>query len=268
MAKHNAQLEVKLVFGLSLSVLLMLWDMHGAVPKLLKQQAQWLVTPLYWVIDYPDHLLRNLSQYVTGKNHLIQVNQHLKQENFLLRVQTLKMMSVQQENQHLKTLLKAQHNTDAHFVAAEVTKIDPDPFSLKFLVNRGQQQNVLVGDPVVDAFGIVGQVVSTGPLYSWVLLLTDRDHAIPVENQRNGLRAIAVGSGKNTLLKLHFVPNTYDFAAGDQLVSSGLGGRFPRGYPVGVVTEVVRDPNNSFATVWVKPLAALDSSRIVMMVKK
>lgn len=149
---------------------------------------------------------------------------------------------------------------------AELIGLSPDPLTHTVIIDRGRRDGVYRGQAVLDAFGLMGQVVEVHAHSSRVLLITDSSHALPVQVNRNGVRAIAEGTGNLNQLRLRHVSNTTDIRAGDVLVSSGLGGRYPVGYPVALVEEVIRDPGQSFATVLVTPKARLDRSRHVLLV--
>jgi rod shape-determining protein MreC len=149
---------------------------------------------------------------------------------------------------------------------AELLSVDLDPFRHRVVVDKGVADGVYEGMPIVDSSGVMGQIVSVGPLDSQAILITDASHALPVEINRNGLRTIAVGTGDIDRLELPYLPNSADVREGDLLVTSGLGGRFPRGYPVGIVRKVTRDPTAAFATIDAAPAAALNRSREVLMV--
>ena len=151
-------------------------------------------------------------------------------------------------------------------LVAELMGISPDPLTHEVIIDRGRRDGVYRGQAVLDAFGLMGQVVEVHPSSSRVLLITDNSHALPVQINRNGVRAVAEGTGDLNRLRLRHVSNTTDIRAGDLLISSGLGERYPAGYPVAEVEEVVRDPGQSFATVIARPKAQLDRSRHVLLV--
>ena len=144
--------------------------------------------------------------------------------------------------------------------------VDPDPFSQQILINKGSEDQAFIGQPVLDSHGLMGQIIDVLPYTSRVLLIADSNHAIPVEVNRNGVRAIAVGSGNLNQLNLIYVPETADIKEGDLLVSSGLGGRYPRGYPVAKVAKVAHSPGQAFAEVSATPSAQLDRSRHMLLV--
>src|SRR6202035_2126147 len=174
--------------------------------------------------------------------------------------------ALEAEPQRLRALRDSTASVTDRFVIGNIMDVDLDAFRERVLVDKGAHDGVFVGQTVLDAGGVFGQVARVGELTSEVILLSDATHAIPVQVNRNGLRTIAVGTGDMGRLKLPYLPTSADVIAGDLLVTSGLGGGFPAGYPVGTVAEVKRDPAQSLADVDVKPAAALDRSRELMFV--
>jgi rod shape-determining protein MreC len=174
--------------------------------------------------------------------------------------------ALEAENQRLRGLRDNTAGVTDRFVMGSIMDVDLDAFRERVLVDKGAQDGVFVGQAVLDAGGVFGQVARVGQLTAEVILVSDATHAIPVQINRNGLRTIAVGTGDMGRLKLPYLPTSADVLAGDLLVTSGLGGGFPAGYPVGTIAEVKRDPAQSLADVDVKPAAALDRSRELMFV--
>jgi rod shape-determining protein MreC len=173
---------------------------------------------------------------------------------------------LESENERLRSLLASSFKLHDRVIIAELLAVDLQPFRHTVVINKGQREGAYDGQPIVDANGIMGQIVHTGPFSSTVLLITDPTHAIPVQVNRNGLRAIAVGTGQSHTLQLEYLPNNADIEKGDLIVSSGLGSRFPAGYPVGTVTEIKLDPAEPFAKVMVVPSARMEQSREVLLV--
>jgi rod shape-determining protein MreC len=166
----------------------------------------------------------------------------------------------------LRDLLGSSFRIGERVLIAEILAVDLDPGHQQVVINKGSSSGVFVGQPVLDANAVMGQVVRTNPFSSTVLLITDSDHALPVELNRNGLRTIARGAGVGQDLELLYIPKNADVRIGDLLVTSGMGGRFPRGYPVARVTAVRHDPNDPFTVVTAEPTARLDRSREVLLV--
>jgi rod shape-determining protein MreC len=174
--------------------------------------------------------------------------------------------ALEAESQRLRALRDSTAGVTDRFLIGDVMNVDLDAFRERVLVDKGASDGVYVGQAVLDSGGVFGQVARVGELTSEVILVSDAAHAIPVQINRTGLRTIAVGTGDLSLLKLPYLPTSADIIAGDLLVTSGLGGGFPAGYPVGTVAEVKRDPAQSLADVDVKPAAALDRSRELLFV--
>ncbi|MDS4068577.1 MAG: rod shape-determining protein MreC, partial [Candidatus Competibacter sp.] len=150
---------------------------------------------------------------------------------------------------------------------AELLAVDFDPYRHHILLNRGRQHGVYVGQPVLDQHGVIGQIIRADPFSSTAILITDPNHALPIQINRTGVRTLALGTGKFQELELPHIPNNEDVVIGDLLVTSGLGGRFPRGYPVGMVTKVEFDPGSPFAHIVARPIAQLDRIREVMLLE-
>ncbi|MGO9945440.1 MAG: rod shape-determining protein MreC [Steroidobacteraceae bacterium] len=174
--------------------------------------------------------------------------------------------ALEAETQRLRALRDSTAGVTDRFVIGDVMDVDLDAFRERVLVDKGAGDGVYVGQAVLDSGGVFGQVARVGQLTSEVILVSDPAHAIPVQINRTGLRTIAVGTGDLSRLKLPYLPTSADVIVGDLLVTSGLGGGFPAGYPVGTIAEVKRDPSQSLADVDVRPAAALDRSRELMFV--
>jgi rod shape-determining protein MreC len=174
--------------------------------------------------------------------------------------------ALEAETQRLRALRDRTEGVTDRFVIGDVMNVDLDAFRERVLVDKGAGDGIYVGQAVLDSGGVFGQVARVGQLTSEVILVSDAAHAIPVQINRNGLRTIAVGTGETNRLKLPYLPTSADVTAGDLLVTSGLGGGFPAGYPVGTIAEVKRDPAQSLADVDVKPAAALDRSKELLFV--
>jgi len=193
-------------------------------------------------------------------------SERLRQENLLLQGRSHQMASLQADNTRLRALLNSTALLRDDVLVAELIGVSPDPVRHQVVLNKGEKDSVFVGQPLIDADGLMGQVVEVNALTSRVLLITDATHSIPVQINRNGVRAIAEGTGVLGTLEVSHVAATTDIREGDLLVTSGLGGRFPVGYPVAEVTVVERDPGQPFARIFAHPSAALDRSRHVLLV--
>jgi rod shape-determining protein MreC len=222
--------------------------------------------PIHYIANIPAQILSWSEDSVRSRASLEEENARLQSEVLVLKRRVQKLASTVAENTRLKELMNASDVVDDQVLIAEIIGVDPDPYRHEAIINKGSVDDLYVGQAVLDAEGLMGQVVEVGLMASRVLLISDISHGIPVHVNRNGVRAIAVGSGSLDRLNLIHVPDTADIVHGDLLVSSGLGGRFPKGYPVGVVTKVEHDPGQPFAVVEAKPMANLDRSRHVLLV--
>src|SRR5271154_5201845 len=203
---------------------------------------------------------------ITTRDALRADKTRLEAELRLAQFRLQRYEAVEAESQRLRALRDSTAGVTDRFIVGNVMDVDLDAFRERVLVDKGAQDGVFVGQAVLDAGGVFGQVARVGQLTSEVILVTDAAHAIPVQVNRNGLRTIAVGTGDMSHLKLPYLSTSADVVAGDVLVTSGLGGGFPAGYPVGTVADVRRDPSQSLAEVDVRPAAALDRSRELLFV--
>jgi len=225
-----------------------------------------VATPFYWIADLPARLGNWGDHALVSRGRLAEDNASLRAENLVLKARLQKLASVMAENVRLRELLNSTALLDEDILVAEIIGVNPDPSVQSVVVDRGSNEGVFVGQAVIDAYGLVGQVIEVNPLSCTVLLITDASHAVPVRINRNGVRAIAEGTGSRQELELRHVAATVDVRAGDLLVSSGLGRVFPEGYPVATVHSVVLDDAQAFATVKATPSAQLSRSRHVLLV--
>jgi rod shape-determining protein MreC len=240
------------------------------------QRYQWLDTldaklsviaaPFYWVADAPSRILNWGDKITDSRKTLATENERLRAESLLLKAKVQKLASLEAENVRLRELLNSSTLVEDSVLVAEMIGLSPDPLHHQIIINKGTRDGLYVGQPVIDALGLMGQIIEVGPIHSRALLITDATHALPVQINRNGVRSIAEGVGLYHELVLRHVAATTDIKVGDLLVSSGLGQRFPSGYPVALVSEVTVDPGQPFVTVKAKPSAALNRSRHVLLV--
>ncbi|MBU2710090.1 rod shape-determining protein MreC [Zooshikella harenae] len=225
-----------------------------------------IVTPVQWVADIPARMWGMADNALQTRAELLEENARLEAKNLILERKLQKLAALTAQNIRLRELLNSSRSIDEKVLIAELMGIDPNPYTHQVIVNKGSLDGVYVGQPLLDAKGLMGQVITVSPFSSRIMLITDAHHSIPVQVNRNGVRAIAVGTGKLDELELRHVPDTTDIRQGDILVSSGLGQKFPVGYPVGEVISVIHDPGKPFAVIKVRPAAKLDRSRHVLLV--
>lgn len=244
----------------------MVVDARFEALKPVRSQLGMLLTPLYYVADLPVRAWDTLYLQLTSRADLIAENERLRAEALLAKRKLQKLAALTEQNVRLRELLNSSELLDEKVLVAELIGIDPNAFSQRILIDKGERDGVFLGQPVLDATGLMGQVVEVMPFTSRVLLITDVSHSLPVQVNRNGLRAIASGTGNSDWLELRHVSDTADIRVDDIIVSSGLGQRFPAGYPVGRVTYVNRDSSQPFAEVRVEPTAQLNRSRYLLLV--
>ncbi|WP_414004183.1 MULTISPECIES: rod shape-determining protein MreC [Pseudomonas] len=249
-----------------LSVALMVVDARFTLLKPVRSQMSLVLMQSYWITDLPQRLWQGVASQFGSRTELVAENEKLKTENLLLQGRMQKLAALTEQNVRLRELLNSSALVNEKVEVAELIGMDPNPFTHRIIINKGERDGVVLGQPVLDARGLMGQVVELMPYTSRVLLLTDTTHSIPVQVNRNGLRAIASGTGNPERLELRHVADTADIKEGDLLVSSGLGQRFPAGYPVATVKEVIHDSGQPFAIVRAVPTAALNRSRYLLLV--
>lgn len=244
----------------------MVVDARFDLLKPVRSQMGLVLMESYWITDLPQRAWQGVAGQFGSRNELIAENEKLKTEALLLQGRLQKLAALTEQNVRLRELLNSSALVDEKVEVAELIGVDPNPFTHRILINKGERDGVFLGQPVLDARGLMGQVVELMPYTSRVLLLTDTTHSIPVQVNRNGLRAIASGTGNPERLELRHVADTADIKEGDLLVSSGMGQRFPAGYPVATVNEVIHDSGQPFAIVRAIPTAALNRSRYMLLV--
>ncbi|WAG81717.1 rod shape-determining protein MreC [Metapseudomonas furukawaii] len=259
-------LGVRMLVFAVLSAALMVVDARFDTLKPLRSQMGLVLTPFYWTADLPVRVWDGVSDQFTSRSTLIAENEKLKAEALLMQRRLQKLATLTEQNVRLRELLNSSALVDEKVLVGELIGVDPNPFTHRILIDKGEKDGVFLGQPVLDARGLMGQVVEVMPYTARVLLLTDTTHSIPVQVNRNGLRAIASGTGNPERLELRHVADTADIKEGDLLVSSGLGQRFPAGYPVATVKEVIHDSGQPFAIVRAVPTAALNRSRYMLLV--
>jgi len=232
----------------------------------LRATLSFVVDPLKYLVDLPTTLVEQAAESVSSYRTLKMENERLREEQLAHQARLLKFASLEKENIRLRALLENSFKLGEQVLVAELLSVNTVPYEHIIVVNKGTRFGVHPQQPVLDANGVVGQVFRALPLTSEIMLITDPNHAIPVQVNRNGLLTIAVGSGQLNRLVLPFLPGNADIRPGDLLITSGLGGTFPQGYPVAVVDEFTSQPNKAFATITATPKALLDRNRELMIV--
>lgn len=234
--------------------------------KTVRDALSTVVYPLQVAVNLPIQWGHWISENFASRSNLVDENERLRRELLVAGSRLEKYTELESENQRLRRLLDSAEKVGERVLVAELLAVDMDPFSRRIVLNKGRRDGVAPGQSLVDSHGVMGQIVQAGPISSSGLLITDPSHAMPVQLQRTGLRAIAVGTGSVNELELLHIPNNADVRVSDLMITSGLGGRFPSGYPVGRVVSVERDRGHPFARVVVEPSAHLERNREVLLV--
>ena len=256
----------RFAFFAILSIVCMYYDQREGWITSVRYYLQAAVYPVQALVNSPRSVLGWASELVETRDSLRAENTALKTRERELAVAAMRFDALEHENAQLRALKGAMPALVTRQQVAEVISVDLNPLRQRLLVNKGQHDGAFDGQAVLDARGLLGQLVRVGPWSAEVILVTDAEHAVPVQISRNGLRSIAVGAGNSGELLLPYLPVNSDVKAGDLLVTSGLGGVFPAGYPVAVVTGIKRDPVLLLAQVRARPLATLERDREVMLV--
>lgn len=258
---------LRLILLVTLAVVLMVFDHRNQQLVQIRDLAAAAMYPLQQAVNAPFAATRWARENLAARSRLIADNERLRAELLVQNGRLQRMAALEAENARMRALLDSTAKVGDEVLIAEIVSVDMDRLRHRVVLNRGSRDGAFVGQALIDANGVVGQITRDRGSSSEALLITDPDHALPVEIVRNGLRTIAVGTGDLERLSLPFMARNADVKAGDLLVSSGLGGTFPSGYPVGTVVEVRGDSGEPFLAVSAKPAAALDRVREVLLVK-
>ncbi len=244
----------------------MFFDHRGQHLNALRNFLSTFLTPLVYIADMPGELALWSGERIRSRDELFQENQSLKDEVFILRTQLQKLVALKAENAQLRNLLGTEQKVEGRRLVAEIINVATDPSVHEILINKGSTHGVYRGQAVLDAFGVMGQVIDVSTFTSRILLITDPRHAIPVRVERSGERSIALGDGQLDYLTLQYVRSTADIQVGDLLLSSGIGERFPDGYPVATVTEVNKEPGEPYMDITAATKAHLARTGQVLLI--
>jgi rod shape-determining protein MreC len=264
--ERGPSLGTRMVLLAVLSVSLMFLDHRQGHLDNVRRALSVAVYPIRVLVDMPSASFGWARERLAERNRLVTENRELRVESLRQQARLQQMAALDAENARLRALMDSPARLANRVQVAEILAVDLDPYRHRIALNRGEQAGVYPGQALLDADGIVGQVVRVDPLGSEAILISDPSHATPVELNRNGLRTVALGMGDVTRMDLPFLPNSADIRVGDLLTSSGLGDAFPAGYPVARVTRVERRPGEPFARVEAEPTAALNRTRQVLLV--
>lgn len=257
---------MRLLVAVALSLTLIVADSRFKHLEVLRSTLSVALYPIHYLAALPSRLGHAVDGRLVAEAQLREDIRLLTRENLELQGRMQTFEALYAENRRLRDLLGSSISLRDRVMIAKLLEVDLDPYRQQVLVDKGASSGIFVGQPVLDADAVMGQVVRTSPVTATVLLITDAAHSLPVQINRNGLRCIATGSGLINRLRLLHLPKNADVRKGDLLVTSGLGGVFPPGYPVARITEVSDNPGSHFATVIAEPTARLDRSHEVLLV--
>jgi len=263
----DAANTLRLIGYLAIAIVLMVVDHRGAYLSRMRYALNTVVEPMYRLAALPAQFAREARLALADRERLTEANNKLSQDLLLAQARLNRLNEVREQNQRLQELLAVQRSLDLGVQLAHIIDIDTDPDRHRLVIDAGANQGVQIGQAVLDAHGIMGQIVEVLPNMATLMLITDAAHALPVTVERTGMRAIARGYALDAL-SLPNIPISADLKVGDRLITSGLGGHFPTGFPVGVVRSISNDASGMFAAAIVTPSAALDRSGEVLILQQ
>lgn len=263
--KRGLSPPLRLAIFSGLSLILMVVDGHYHYLNALRNTLAIFINPLQHAVNAPVRLASQVGGFFVVQTRLKAENADLREKQLLLGGQMLQFQALQAENAHLRNLFAAQKRYGQKTALAEILYSGRDPFARKITIDKGSSQGVAPGQVVADNLGVIGQVTRANLSVSEVTLITDKDQAVPVQNLRNGLRAVVFGNGQDGMLDMPFMPVSADLQTGDQLVTSGIDGIYPAGMPVAVVTKVERNAAYPFAKISCAPTTGTDKQRQVLI---
>lgn len=257
--------SLKLVILAALSVGLMYADQNSDSAQNIRSGLSLVMEPIQFVAATPDKIASAWT-HIQSREALIDENESLQHEHLRLNARLQKLAALEAENSRIRQLLESSQQIHRDVQIAEIVSASVDPYRHMIRINKGENDQIRKGQPLIDAHGIMGQVMEVTPFTATAILITDENQGIPVELNRSGLRTIAQGGGDGLALQLPFLPVNADIREGDLLISSGLGGRYPAGYPVGRITKISHNPGEHFLSVTAVPEARLHQGREVLLV--
>ena len=258
---------LRLLAYLALAVGLIVFDHRGGWLSQLRAQATVAMQPLWWLAGLPSRIGEALNDSASTRTRLADENRVLRNALLVSGARVARLQAAASENARLRGLLGATGRGGLDVQLAPILDIDLDPTRQRLVLDAGSRDGVAMGQSVIDAGGLVGQIIAVRPSTATVLLLTDPDHAVPVIVARSGERLVAYGRGRSDRLQLANIPLSSDVQVGDTVITSGLGGRFPAGFPVGRITALHPDDSHAFLVGDVAPAAQLDRGRDVLLLK-
>jgi rod shape-determining protein MreC len=259
---------LRLLAYLALAIALVVLDHRGGWLGQLRARSEVVVQPVWWLAGLPGRIGDDLRETTTTHDALVIQNRTLHNALMISGARLARLQAAAAENARLRGLLAAAQRGGLDVQLAPILDVDLDPTRQRLVLDAGSRDGIAVGQSVIDAGGLLGQIVALTPQTATVLLITDPDHAVPVVDARNGVRLVAYGQGRSDSLRLPNIPMSSEVKVGDAVVTSGLGGRFPAGFPVGTIVALSPDESRAFLVGDLKPAAQLDRGRDVLLLRK
>ena len=256
---------LRLLAYLALAIVLVVLDHRGGWLSQARARADVVTQPLWWLASLPGRLGTRVQDDAVSRARLMDENRQLRNDLLIANARLTRLQAAATDNAQLRALLGAADRRGLDVQLAPILDIDLDPTRQRLVLGIGSREDVRIGQAVIDAGGLMGQIIQTTPAHSTALLLTDPDHAVPVMVARNSVRLIAYGRGRSDLLELADIPLNAGVEVGDEVVTSGLGGRFPAGFPVGTIAALRPDDSHAFLVGDLTPAAQLDRGRNVLL---
>jgi len=264
--QQEAAASFRLIVLIFVSIVMMTVDHRFNHLEVVRSYISNSIYPIQYVVNLPARIASWGYQSLAQRSQLLSENAALKSTLLNMQARQQKLMALEIENTHLRSLLGSSARVQENVLVAEQIAVDLDPYRQQILIDKGTNDDVYIGQPLIDANGIMGQIIHASANSATALLISDPNHALPVEVVRNGLRSVVAGLGKTDAMELLHIPSSADIKVGDTLITSGLGGRFPPDYPVARITSVNHPPGKAFAQVYARPTAQLNRSREVLLV--
>ena len=258
-------LRIILIFILSSGMMYL--DFQGNYTDRLRSYLSVTLLPIQVAANAPKKIINNLKNKLNDRESILTENQLLKKENIQLYSKVQQTYKLEAENKRLFELLKAKPEDGKNFIFADIIAVNQDNDKHQIIINKGSMDGIELGAAIADSKGIIGHIVRDQVLASEVLLISDPEHGIPIEIARNGLRAIAIGIGSYDEIILNNLPNNSDIKINDVLITSGLGGRYPEGYPVAIISNIERVKGDSYLSIGAKPIANLKNINEVLVIQ-
>ena len=260
-------LNTKFIFLVILSFVMLVNDQKSNYLAIFRNSIAIAVYPLQSLVVMPSNLFSWIDKNFSSREALTLENKILLNQQNINNTTLQRYQSLEQENLRLREILNAAKRLEHKVEIARIISANINPYRHTIVINKGEKDDIHAGQVIVDADGVMGQILYTNFLTSEAILISDADHALPVQINRNGLRTIVLGNGSYTNLNAPYIPNNADIKIGDLLVTSGLGGKFPAGYPVATINSIVRNPSEQFSNVTAKPIALLNQAQEVMLIR-